>query len=67
MIEQELREALMSAWMGTDKAYIATAKAGIAAHEAGNREAQYALEAITQEIGVARKHMMTAMLKLEQL
>ena len=67
MTETELREALMLAWMSTDKAYIALAKAGIAAHEAGNREAQTTLEAVAHEAISARRCLSSAMNKLEQL
>lgn len=67
MTETELREALMLAWMQTDKAYIALAKAGIAAHEAGNREAQNSLETVSRHVWTARTELTTAMNKIQQL
>ena len=67
MTERELRKALMLAWMRTDEAYIDLAKAGIAAHEAGNREAQNSLETISRHVWTARTELTTALNKLEQL
>ena len=67
MTERELREALMLAWMNTDKAYIALAKAGVAAHEAGNREAQHLLEEIAHEAISARRCLSHALNKMEKL
>ena len=67
MMTTELKEALALAWMQADKTYIALAKAGVAAHEAGNREAQHLLEEIAHEAISARRCLSHALNKMDRL